>query len=281
MEKRVVPRVGTIKLKDFSAAHLDALYATLLREGGARRQGLSHRSVRYVHGILHRALVDAVEWGLLPRNPADRSRPPTQKAVDRARKEMAVWSAEELRSFLESVRHERLYLGWLLAAMTGMRRGEVLGLRWRDVDLDTGIVSVRQTLVDVDGRPELSHPKTPRSRRTIDLDADTVAALRSWRTKQARDRLRWGELWQDLGLVLTREDGSWVAPDGWTGTFDRHVKAAALPRIRLHDLRHTHATLLLKAGVSPKVVSERLGHASAAFTRVPQLAGTRWCGTGG
>lgn len=198
LEKRAIPRIGTIKLQELSAAHLDAMYANLLREGGAKGKGLSHRSVRYVHVILHRAPVDAVEWGLLQRNPADRARPPTQRAVDRARGEMRAWTAAELRRFLESVRADRLYIGWLLAATTGMRRGEVLGLRWRDVDLETGIISVRQTLVDVDGHAELSQPKTPKSRRTIDIDAGTVASLRSWRAEQAKDRLRWascGRTW--------------------------------------------------------------------------------------
>lgn len=267
LERRVIPRVGMLKLQELTAPQLDALYSTLLREGGARGQGLSQKSVRYVHGILHRALADAVHWGLLARNVADRASPPTQQAIERERREMKTWTAAELRAFLDHVHGDRLYVGWLLAATTGMRRGEVLGLRWQDVDLDAARLAVRQTLVMVEGkRPEMSRPKTQRSRRTIDLDEDVVAALRSWRTRQAQDRLRWGELWQDLGLVLTREDGSWVAPHGWTVAFDRHVTAAGLSRIRLHDLRHTHATLLLADGESPKVVSERLGHTSTAFT---------------
>jgi len=179
---------------------------------------------------------------------------------------MRTWTAEQLRAFLDHLAGDRLFIGWLLAASTGMRRGEVLGLRWDDVDLDNNILSVRHTVVMAGSAVQISDPKTLRSRRTIDLDTRTVRELHGWRAKQNADRLRWGALWHDHGLVVTREDGTWVRPDSWTAAFDRHVRDARLPRLRLHDLRHTHATLLLKAGVPPKVVSERLGHSSVAFT---------------
>ncbi len=179
---------------------------------------------------------------------------------------MRTWTAEQLRRFLEQVEGDRLYAAWLLAVSTGMRRGEVLGLPWSDVDLAAARLAVRQTLVLVDGRPALSEPKTPRSRRTIDLDARTVDELRRWRVHQTRERREWGPAWHDRGLVFTREDGNAVHPDGWSGAFERHTRAAGLSRIRLHDLRHTHATLMLGAGVNPKVTSERLGHHSTAFT---------------
>lgn len=147
--------------------------------------------------------------------------------VNRSRREMLTWSAHELRRFLEHVSSDRLIAGWMLAATTGMRRGEVLGLRWRDADLTAARLSVRQTLVMVDGRPRLSLPKTPRSRRTIDLDRHTVAALKDWRTRQDEDRQRWGPASRYDGLLLTREDGGWVAPDGWSAAFDRHGRRPA------------------------------------------------------
>lgn len=199
-------------------------------------------------------------------NPAERADPPSQSTVNRARREMRTWTAGQLRRFLDHVRSDRLAAGWIVAATTGVRRGEVLGQRWEDVDLTAARLAARQTLVMVDGRPRLSLPKTPRSRRTIDLDGRTVNALRRWRERQEDDRGRWDDAWCASGLVLTREDGSWVGPDGWSAGFDRHVLAAGLPRIRLHDLRHTHATLLLASGTPPKVVSERLGHTTIAFT---------------
>lgn len=206
------------------------------------------------------------ELNAAQRNPAERADPPSQSTVNRARREMRTWNAAELRRFLDHVRSDRLAAGWIVAATTGMRRGEVLGQRWEDVDLTAARLAVRQTLVMVDGRPRLSLPKTPRSRRTIDLDGRTVNALRRWRERQEEDRRSWDDAWCASGLVFTREDGSWVGPDGWSAAFDRHVLAAGLPRIRLHDLRHTHATLLLASGVPPKVVSERLGHTTIAFT---------------
>jgi len=263
---RAVPALGAVKLQQLEPSQLDAFYARLLREGGAGSKSLSQRTVRYLHTILGRAFKDAITWGLLSTNPADRATPPTQRAAERDRAEMRTWTAEQLRAFLDHVAGDRLFIGWLLAASTGMRRGEVLGLRWDDVDLDNNILSVRQALVMAGSAVQTSNPKTPRSRRTIDLDTRTVRELLGWRAKQNADRLRWGALWHDHGMVVTREDGTWVRPDSWTATFDRHVRRTGLPRLRLHDLRHTHATLLLKAGVPPKVVSERLGHSSVAFT---------------
>jgi integrase len=142
----------------------------------------------------------------------------------------------------------------------------VLGLRWIDIDLNASRLSVQQTLVSVAYETRFSVPKTARSRRSVSLDATTVAALRAHRKRQLEERMSWGQAYRDSGLVVTREDGTLVHPDRFTQMFDKHVKDAGLPRIRLHDLRRTHATLALAAGVHPKVVSERLGHATVAFT---------------
>ncbi len=179
---------------------------------------------------------------------------------------MMTWTAGELGRFLDFVVDDRLYGAWVLAATTGLRRGEVLGLRWSDVDLDSGRLAVRQTLVSVAYETKFSTPKTKRGRRSVSLDATTVMALRSHRKRQLEERMEWGPAYQDSGLVVTRENGVLVHPDRFTQMFDKHVKNSGLPRIRLHDLRHTHATLALAAGVHPKVLSERLGHATVAFT---------------
>ena len=148
-----------------------------------------------------------------------------------------------------------------------MRRGELLGLACDAVDLDAAVLRVRQTLANVDYKPRLAAPKTERARRTVALDPASVAALREHRRRQLEERLAAGDVWRNKhNLVFVREDGSPLHPRGFSEAFSRHVVATGLPRIPLHGLRHTHATLALEAGVHPKVVSDRLGRYSAAFT---------------
>jgi integrase len=263
LELHVLPHLGAMPLQGLNPQHLNRLYDDLRTDGRKDGQGgLSPRSVRYIHTIIRKALADAVRWGVLERNVADLADPPRRAPAP----QMRTWTADQLRLFLAHVEGDRLYAAWLLAGTTGMRRGEVLGLRWPDVDLRAGRLSVVQTLVMVGSEPRFSQPKTHRSRRAIDLDHRTVAALRAWQKRQHAEQEGWGRAWRDAGLVFTRESGDPINPDGWSGTFERHVRRAGLPPIRLHDLRHTHATLMLAAGVNPKVASERLGHHSAAFT---------------
>jgi integrase len=260
----IIPQLGARRLQAVTAADLNVLYTDLLAGGRADgKGGLSRRSIRYCHTILRKALADAVKQNRLARNVADQADPP--RGSDGNGK-MRTWSAEELRGFLEHVRHDRLYGAWLLAASTGMRRGEVLGLHWRDLDLDAGRLAVTQALVAVHGGLSFSEPKTDKGRRSVALDPGTVTVLREHRRRQLEERLAWGSVWRDNGLVFCREDGSPVHPDGFTRRFEQHVRAAELPPIRLHDLRHTHATLALAAGVHPKVVQERLGHATISIT---------------
>jgi integrase len=147
-----------------------------------------------------------------------------------------------------------------------MRRGEAAGLRWQDVELDVARLSVRQSRVAVGYEVGVEEPKSARSRRNVALDVETVQVLRTWRAAQLRERLEWGSAWTDSGLVFTREDGVGLHPDRITKLFNLYVGRSGLRRIRLHDLRHTHATLALHAGVHPKVVSERLGHSSISLT---------------
>lgn len=247
------PRIGSIRLQALSAPTLNALYSDLLASGS------SASTVRYVHAVLRRALKDAVRWNLVARNVAEAADPPRL-----TRRQSRTWSARELQAFLQHVRSNRLYAAYVLAATTGMRRGEVLGLRWQDVDLDTGRVSVSQTLVAVSRDVHFSEPKTARGRRNVALDVTTRDALREHRDPQIRERE--SVEYVDHDLVFAHEDGTALNPEAFSDAFRRQVKRAGLPPIRLHDLRHTHATLALSAGVHPKVVSERLGHASVAFT---------------
>lgn len=256
IDTHIVPALGALRLQRVGPADLNRLYAAMLG------RGLSPARVRRVHVTLHRAFSAAERWSLLPRNAAKLADPPKLR-----RAEMKTWTAEQLRAFLGHVREDRLYGAWHLAAFTGMRRGEVLGLRWGDLDLEAAVLRVVQTLVSVGYVVSVSEPKTARGRRSVDLDAGTVAVLRAHRARQLSERVALG-----LGrtgaedLVFSRPDGSPLHPDGFTGAFDRHVKTAGLPRVRLHDLRHTYATLALTAGIHVKVVSERLGHASVSIT---------------
>jgi len=230
---------------------------------------LSPTTIRHIHALLHRALGDAVRWGKLQRNPADGADPPRPMRSDA--NEMKSWSAMQLRTFLDMTSDERLGSLWHILASTGMRRGEALGLRWTDVDLDGGnatgpAIHVRQALVSAGYKVSFSDPKTQRGRRTIALDLRTVSVLREWRDRQQGEAEDWGELWTDTGLVFTRENGTAWHPDRVSKVFKDAVKASGLPRIRLHDLRHTHATIAFGANVHPKVVSDRLGHSTVAFT---------------
>jgi integrase len=255
--RRVTERIGGRRLQSLTPAMLNRLYGEL-------GEHLAPRTVRGVHTVLRQALADAVAWQRLPRNPADHAKPPSIASVG----EMPprTWSARQLDDFLAHVRDDRLSAAWRVLAMTGLRRGELLGLHWDAVDLDTGRLAITQTLIEGKGAPRFSEPKTKRGRRSVALDPGTVDALREHRERQLDERLDWGPAYQDHELVFCREDGTPIWPRTFSRFFDHHVHDAELPKIRLHDLRHTHATLALHAGVHPKVVSERLGHSTVAIT---------------
>ncbi len=261
LERYIVPAIGNLTLQRLTPAHLNAVYGSLLVSGGKGGRPLSARTVQAVHMTVRKALGDSARWGLVVRNVAELASPPRPR-----RAEMQTWTAAELRAFLEYVQAERLHALWMLAASSGMRRGELLGLRWVDVDLDRARVAVRQTLVIAGREVVFSQLKTNRGRRSIAIDPRTVEALRSWRKAQLAERLAWAGAWADSGLVFTREDGTPIHPEWLSDAFEWRIKTAGLPRIRFHDLRHTHASLGLAAGIPVKVMSERLGHSSSSFT---------------
>jgi integrase len=193
VEVHLVPALGHVPLQQLTPGHLNALYADLLE------RGLSARTVLHVHASIRRALADATRWGLIPRNVALLASPPRPD-----RPELRVWTAQELRAFLAYVQGDRLYALWLLAASTGMRRGELLGVQWPDVDIGRARVGVRRSLVTVGHQVVVSEPKTAKGRRSVALDPATVATLKAWRKHQAAERLAWGPAWTDAGLVFTR-----------------------------------------------------------------------------
>lgn len=252
-------------LQKLSGSALNAFYAELATTGSQRRLGgLSAATVRRVHAVLHRALRDAVRWDRVVRNAAELADPPRQRAT--AAREMTAWSAEEVERFLDFAETDRLYALWVVLLSTGVRRGETIGLPWQDVDFETARAAIRQTLVTVGYEVVIVEPKTSRSKRVVALDLETVAILKAHRRAQMEERLMRGAAWHESGMVFVRADGSPLHPDRVTKLFEGLVERSSLPRIRLHDTRHTHATLALRAGVHPKVVSDRLGHSSTTVT---------------
>jgi integrase len=260
IERHVLPRLGNIPLLQLTPIELNRMYSDLAELS----RPLAPKSIRNVHAILHKALTDAAEWNLIPRNPASAARPPRNPSLsDRA---LRAWRLHELRSFLESVRNERLEAAWVLLGTTGMRRGELLGLRWEDVDLRAGTVRIVRQLISVAYQLHFDTPKSTQSRRVLSVDERTLSALRAHRARQGRERMQWGSAYEDHGLVFARENGEPIHPDSLTARFKQLITNAGLRDIRLHDLRHTYATVALEAGVAGKVVSERLGHSNVAFT---------------
>ena len=263
-ECHIIPRLGAVQLQKLVPSQINGLYAYLLAEGRVCGQGgLAPSSVRRVHAVLHRARRDAVRWGRLTVNPANAADPPKASAEY---DELVVWSAGQLAAFLASVCSDRLFALWRLLAMTGMRRGEALGLRWDDLDMEAGQLSIRRALVPVNGVARICEPKTKRGRRTIALDPETLAALAAHAARQADERSQSGEAWLEAGYVFVRANGEALQPYAVSKAFRQHVRAACLPTIRLHDLRHTYATLALATGINPRIVSGGLGHSTVAFT---------------
>jgi integrase len=252
----IVPRIGAKKLSKLTPLDLQSLYSNL---GEA---GLSPRTVHHVHRVLHRAFVQAVGWKILPRNPCDGTTSP--KAP---RPELNVWRPDEADAFQQAVRAHQRHALYVLALTTGMRQGELLGLKWADIDVNAGSLAVRRALQSQRGVGLVfTEPKTARSRRKIHLAKTAIAALRAHRDRQTFDRHAAGPAWSDNDLVFCDEIGAPLSPTNETKTFQRLTAAAKLPVIRFHDLRHTAATILLAKGVHVKLVSEMLGHSSIVLT---------------
>ena len=258
----VVPRIGDLPLQTLTRNQLRIFYGELELNGRVRGGGgLNRKTVHNIHVTLLKALGDALEDQLISRNPAVRGH---RGGIDRPT--INTWTADQVRTFLRHVTGDRLFALWRVAVTTGMRRAEILGVRWCDVDFSSNRLAVVQTRLKANGGTYFAGPKTQRSRRTIAIDPVTVDVLRRHRAAQARERLALGSGYQDHDLIFCFPDGRPLDPDGVTQRFQRHAREARLPVLRFHDLRHTHATLGLMAEVHPKVMQERLGHSSVAFT---------------
>ncbi|HVM15416.1 MAG TPA: tyrosine-type recombinase/integrase [Egibacteraceae bacterium] len=256
-ERYILPRLGRVPVRRLTVTHLIDLYAALRRDGRQDGAPLAPKTVLNVHQILRTALGDAERQGLVARNVAALMDPPCHGLAP----EQRCWNLTELQGFLAVAMTHRLGPALWLAAMTGMRRGEVVGLHWDDVDFAAARLSVQRSVTCTGYAVHVTRAKTWTSRRPIDLDARTLEVLADWRAAQ-REELGGHQSVE----VFTTVTGVRIHPHLMSQAFDRLQVKAAVPRIRLHDVRHTHATLLLKAGVALKVVSERLGHSSPAFT---------------
>lgn len=262
VEKHLVPSLGSSLLADLKPRDIDEYYTRALEDGRLDgKGGLSACSVAHHHRLLHGALGQARRWGLISSNPADNVRAPTP-----GRKEMTVLSEEQLVLLLKAARGSRAYMPILLAATTGARRGEILALRWDDLDLGSGTAVIRRSLQLTETGISFKEPKTRGSSRTVTLPLLTVTALRKHREEQVQEKLRLGSEYEDAGIVCAERDGFPMNPGRLSKTFLEIVRKTGVPRVRFHDLRHTHATLLLQQSINPKVVSERLGHASVSIT---------------
>lgn len=262
------PELGAVRLRDLQPEHLDGLYRRLETSGKGPGVGLAPKSVRHVHTAIRKALQDAYARGHVARNVADLANPPTQRQARSQNAKVKAWAVEQVSKFLAHVADDRLVALWILAASTGMRRGELVGLRWSAVDLEEGTLRVERTVTEAGGRVVSDDSaKTDASERTLALDRETVRVLRAHRKRQSEERLALGPLWVGVeGDVFTRPDGRPLSPSDVSHAFTRAAQAVGLPSIGVHGLRHTYATLSIRAGVPPHIISRRLGHANVGIT---------------
>jgi integrase len=256
VRQHITPELGQVKLKNLRQDRVRRLLRDKQDSGR-----LSTRTVRLIHTVLSKALKQAVADDILPRNVCDAVRPPKQ-----IKKEMSPLNPYQARAFLEAARGDRLEALYVLAVTAGLREGELLGLKWDDVNLETGKLQVRRQLTRTKDGLSFTAPKRGRS-RSVRLTGSATAALKAHRAAQNEERLKIGSLWQETGLVFTTKKGTPLDASNLTyGSFRPLLKRAGLPRIRFHDLRHTAATLLLGRGVHPKIVQEMLGHSTITQT---------------
>ncbi len=255
VHKHIVPALGRTPLQQLNPQQIQSLINQKLASG------LAARTVADIHAVLRTALAQALKWNLIARNVAtlvERPRIPQHQ--------IRYMTPEQTRTFLEAIQGDRLQGLYVTAISLGLRRGEALGLHWDDIDFDRGTLVVKRALQRVGGKLSIVELKTRAAYRSINLPAFTLTALRSHRIRQLEERLVAGSRWQDKGLVFTTGIGTPIEPRNYKRSFDAALKRAGLDHMRIHDMRHTSASLLLAQGVSPKVISEILGHARVGIT---------------
>jgi integrase len=256
LANHIIRHLGGFMVQKLKPLHIQQFYSSLLKE-----RKLSNSTILKIHRMFHLALKHAVQWQLINHNPLDAVTSPKPEKI-----EMKTWDVETANKFLETIKDDIIYIPVLLALQTGMRQGEIAALKWDDVDLEDGYIAVRNTLQKINGKFILKEPKSKKSIRTIALMEITITELKKHRRKQAEMILAMGEKYKNENFVCTWEDGRPLDPSYISKKFFKLVKKYNFPYIRFHDLRHTHATMLLQEGVHPKIVSERLGHSTINIT---------------
>ena len=255
IDRHILPEIGHVEVAKLNAMLIEEFYAKLIRAGK-----LSDGNVQKIHTIIKDSLNKAVVWDLILKNPAAQvERPKVSK------KEIKVWENPEIDIFLEAAKVYRYRTAFLLALTTGMRQGEILGLRWKDIDFKKSTLSIVQTLSH-DGKELSIGAKTTAGNRVIAIDRNTLSELSKHRAKQKEEMMANRNVYTDLDLVFCRTLGTQLPPRDLSKCFERAMFKAKVKKIRFHDMRHTHATLLLLQNVNPKIVSERLGHANVRIT---------------
>ncbi len=250
------PAIGKLQVDKITPQHVQRLYAEMLEDGSAEA------TVLQLHAVLHKAFKQAVRWDLVRRNVLDAVVRPK-----RPRQEMRTFSPEQARQFLEAIHGERYEALFVLALTTAMRQGELLALRWDDIDLENGVVHLQRSVQRTNEGFHVTDPKTRGSRRQVELSSMATSALEAHRVNQTAERLLTGSAWKDEGLVFSSRTGGYVdASHLLRHCFYPLLERSSLPHIRFHDLRHTAATLMMVQGIHPKVVSEMLGHSTIAIT---------------
>jgi integrase len=259
--KNIIPLISGVKLARLQPAQISAAYVKALQSGRRDgRGGLSPRTVHHMHRVLKQALKQAVRWGAVAINPADAVDPPKVE-----RKAMNTYDMAQTAALIDSLRETRMFIPVILGLLCGLRRGEIAALRWRSVNLETGSLAVVESAEQTEDGVRYKETKSGRS-RNVKISTTVIEELRAWKARQAQEFLRLGARPDGDTFVVTKADGQPVQPRTLTHEWARLVAQIGLPRIRLHDTRHSHATHLLASNIHPKIASERLGHSKVGIT---------------
>lgn len=254
--RTIILYIGNLTLKEAKPSHIQNFYSTLLQDNS-----ISKRQTLKIHRMLHEALKHAVQWQMIINNPTDSVKPPRPEKTN-----MKVWNIENAFNFFREIKNTNLYIPLMLALTTGMRLGEIAALKWSDINFKDGFISVTHNFQRVENQYVLKQPKTEKSKRSIAMMELTIKELKYHKRMQLKNKIKLGKTYDDQDFVCTWENGKPLKPHYISDLFRNYILKLDYPKIRFHDLRHTHATMLLSKGVNPKIVSERLGHSTINIT---------------